>query len=93
MAEPAEPTAAENEKPRSVVGIVIRVALVGLVIYLLWGNFRAIDWGNVVDAIAGLSTADWIRLILMTAAYFVAESLIRERHSRDWGSVAAFRHF
>ena len=76
MAETAEPTAAENEKPRSVVGIVIRVALVGLLIYLLWGIFGAIDWGNVVDAIAGLSGADWLRLILLTAAYFIAESLI-----------------
>ena len=76
MAEPAVPAATEDEKPRSIVGTIIRVALVGLVLYLLWGIFAAIDWGNVVDAIAGLSAADWIRLILLTTAYFFAEALI-----------------
>lgn len=43
MAEPAVPAATEDEKPRSIVGTIIRVALVGLVLYLLWGIFAAID--------------------------------------------------
>jgi uncharacterized protein (TIRG00374 family) len=72
----SEPSTPAEEKPRSILGLIVRVGLLGLLIYLLWGIFGAIDWGQVVDAIAGLSTADWLRLVLLTAAYFVAESLI-----------------
>jgi uncharacterized protein (TIRG00374 family) len=72
----SEHSAPEREKPRSVLGTIIRVGLVALLIYLLWGIFGAIDWAQVVDAIAGLSAADWLRLVVLTAAYYVAESLI-----------------
>lgn len=58
------------------LGIIVHIGLVALLLYLLWGIFGAINWGQVVDAIAGLTAANWIRLILLTAAYYVAESLI-----------------
>jgi len=76
MTETPSPQPPQNGKRRSVGGIVVRVALAGLLVYLLWGIISAIDWGNVVDAIAGLSAADWGRLLLLTGAYFVAEALI-----------------
>ena len=76
MTDAAKSSVPESEKPRSVLGIVVRIGLVALLIYLLWGIFGAINWGQVVAAIAGLTAADWLRLILLTAAYFVAESLI-----------------
>jgi uncharacterized protein (TIRG00374 family) len=71
-----DPSIPESENPRSILGMIVRIGLVALLIYLLWGIFGAIDWALVVDSIAGLSAADWLRLMLLTAAYFVAESLI-----------------
>jgi len=76
MTDAADQSAPEVKKPRSILGIVVRIGLVALLLYLLWGIFGAIDWAQVVDAIAGLSAANWLRLILLTAAYYVAESLI-----------------
>ena len=42
----------EDERPRSVLRTVIRVVVFALIIYVLWGIFAAIDWGQVADAIA-----------------------------------------
>ncbi len=76
MTDASDHSAQESKKPRSILGIVVRLGLVALLLYLLWGIFGAIDWAQVVDAIAGLSAANWLRLILLTAAYYIAESLI-----------------
>ena len=76
--DPQPPVAADEEKPRSVLRTVIRVAVLVLVVYLLWGIFSAIDWAQVADAIANLSAANWIRLIALTLTYYAAEASVLE---------------
>lgn len=74
--DPERPGKKEKEKPQSVLRTVIRIAVLVLVIYLLWGIFSAIDWAQVADAIANLSAANWVRLILLTLVYYAAEAFV-----------------
>lgn len=65
-----------DSKGRSWLKTIIRIGLVALLIYLLWGFFAVIDWGAVVDGIANLSTRAWIGLIAISVLRILAEAWV-----------------
>lgn len=71
-----EPETPDNEKKRSWVGVIVRVVLFGVLIYLLWGFFAVIDWSAVVDGVRNLSGRAWLGLILFSFLRIVAEAWV-----------------
>ena len=76
MSEVTEQSGSGPPSWRQLVRPALRVASIALVLVLLWGLVSAVDWAGVVDAIADLTIADWVRLALLTLGYYVMEALV-----------------